>query len=53
MDEDFSGVTATQAELREGGYMHTAKLLVLDEIWRMHKGLQTVEEGALMREGTD
>lgn len=37
MDNDFSGVTATKAELIEGGYMHTAKLLVLDELWRFRK----------------
>ena len=46
MGEDFSGVTATRAELKEGGYMYTAKLLVLDELWRQKKGLPTSEEEA-------
>ena len=46
MGEDFSGVTATKAELKEGGYMHTAKLLVLDELWRQKKGLPTSQEEA-------
>jgi hypothetical protein len=46
MGEDFSGVTATKAELKEGGYMHTAKLLVLDELYRQKKGLPTAEKEA-------
>ena len=44
MGEDFSGVTATKAELKEGGYMHTAKLLVLDELWRQKKGRNQAQE---------
>jgi len=29
MGTDFKGITATQKELREAGYFHTAKLIVL------------------------
>jgi hypothetical protein len=30
---DFKGTTATKLELREGGYFHTAKLIVLRELY--------------------
>src|SRR3990172_2343778 len=33
MSNDFTGITATKAELREGGYFHQAKLIVLRELW--------------------
>jgi transposase len=34
-------------KLKEGGYMHIAKLLVLEELYRQKKGLPTIdEEGA-------
>jgi len=46
MDEDFKGITATRKELREGGYFHTAKLIVLRNLWREKKGLPSIEEGA-------
>ena len=44
MGEDFEGITATRGELREGGYFYQAKLIVLRNIWREKKGLQTIEE---------
>jgi hypothetical protein len=44
MGEDFKGITATRGELREGGYFYQAKLIVLRNIWREKKGLQTIEE---------
>jgi len=34
MADDFTGITATKAELREGGYFHQAKLIVLRDLWR-------------------
>jgi len=48
MREDFKGITAEQKELREGGYFHTAKLIVLRNLWREKKGLPTVEEEEAM-----
>jgi hypothetical protein len=32
MDNDFKALTATRKELREAGYFHTAKLIVLREL---------------------
>jgi len=46
MDSDFKGLTATRKELREGGYFHTAKLIVLRNLWREKKGLPSIEEEA-------
>jgi len=46
MGDDFKGITATKAELREGGYFHEAKLIVLNELYRQKKGLPTSEEEA-------
>ena len=46
MDDDFKGITSTRAELREGGYFHEAKLIVLNELYRQKKGLPTTEEEA-------
>jgi hypothetical protein len=44
MPNDFTGVTATKSELREGGYFHQAKLIVLRDLWLGKKGLPTTEE---------
>ena len=44
MGNDFTGITATRRELREGGYFHEAKLIVLRNLWLRKKGLPTVEE---------
>ncbi len=44
ISNDFTGVTATKAELREGGYFHQAKLIVLRDLWLGRKGLPTTEE---------
>ena len=44
MSNDFTGITATKAELREGGYFYQAKLLVLRDLWLGRKGLPTTEE---------
>jgi len=38
MGDDFTGTTATQAELREGGYFQEAKVIVLQDLYRMKKG---------------
>ena len=46
MGNDFKGLTATRKELREGGYFHTAKLIVLRNLWREKKGLPSIEEEA-------
>lgn len=42
--DSFTGTTATRLELREGGYFHTAKIMVLQDLWRRKKGLSSVEE---------
>lgn len=34
MKNDFKGTTATKKELREGGYFHTAKLMILRGLHR-------------------
>ena len=44
MGDDFKGITATKAELREGGFFYQAKLIVLRDLWREKKGLPTTEE---------
>ena len=46
MDSDFKGLAATRKELREGGCFHTAKLIVLQNLWREKKGLPSIEEEA-------
>jgi hypothetical protein len=46
MSHDFKGLTATKKELREAGYVYTAKLIVLRNLWRQNKGSLTVEEEA-------
>jgi hypothetical protein len=33
MSDDFKGITATKAELREGGFFYQAKLIVLRDLW--------------------
>jgi hypothetical protein len=44
MGDSYTGTTATRLELREGGYFHQAKLIVLRDLWRRKRGLPTVEE---------
>jgi len=48
MGSDFKGIIATRRELREGGYFHRAKIIVLRNLYRQKKGLPTVEEEELM-----
>ncbi|MGB9841636.1 MAG: hypothetical protein ACPLKZ_02800 [Candidatus Bathyarchaeales archaeon] len=44
MGKDFKGITATKKELRESGYFHLAKLIVLRNLWRERRGFPTLEE---------
>ena len=44
MGEDFIAVTATRAELREGGYFYRAKLIVLRALWLQKKGKSDCDE---------
>jgi len=44
MSNDFTGIIATNAELREGGYFHQAKLIVLRDLWLGKKNLPTTQE---------
>ena len=53
MPKDFTGITATKAELREGGYFHQAKLIILRDLWLGKKGLPTTEEEASQKSGQD
>jgi hypothetical protein len=54
MSNDFTGTTATKAELREGGYFYQAKLIVLRDLWLRTKGLPTTqEEEASEKSGQD
>jgi hypothetical protein len=46
MRRDFKGITATKKELREAGYVYTAKLIVLRNLWRQNKRTPAVEEEA-------
>ena len=39
MGTDFKGITATHKELREAGYFHTAKLIVLRNLYLQNKNL--------------
>ena len=48
MGADFKGITVTHKELRESGYFHTAKLIVLRNLWLQEKGLPSVEEEKLI-----
>ena len=49
MGDDFKAITPERRELREGGYFHQAKLIVLRNLWRQRKGLPTVEEEEVLR----
>ena len=53
MGEDFKGITATRKELREGGYFHQAKIIVLRNPYRQKKGMPTVEEGLMAQFGAE
>jgi hypothetical protein len=48
MDGDFKGVTAERSELKEGGYLHEAKLIVLRNLWLEKKGLPGIEMEEMM-----
>ena len=37
MGTDYKGITATHKELREAGYFHTAKLIVLRNLYYQNK----------------
>ena len=52
MHTDFKGTTATKKELREGGYFHTAKLIILREIWLQKKGSLPTEEEETITENS-
>ena len=39
MGTDYKGITATQKELTEAGYFHTAKLIILRNLYLQNKNL--------------
>ncbi|MCJ7425042.1 hypothetical protein MUP01_12375 [Candidatus Bathyarchaeota archaeon] len=42
--DDFKAITAERSELREAGYFHQAKLIVLRDLWLQRKGLPTSDD---------
>ena len=52
MYTDYKGITATKKELREGGYFHTAKLIILREISQQKKRLPTPAEEETITENS-
>jgi len=44
MGTDFKGITATHKELRESGYFHTAKLIVLRNLYLQNKDPPSTDE---------
>jgi len=53
MKTDFHGITATRAELVEGGYFYRAKIIVLRNLYYASKNQPSVEEREIMgRYGT-
>ena len=44
MPKDFTGITVTKAELREGGYFHQAKLIVLRDLFLQKKSSSQIIE---------
>ena len=50
---DFTGITATKAELKDGGYFHQAKLIVLRDLWLGKKSVQHIEEELSGKPGQD
>jgi len=41
---DYKGITATHKELREAGYFHIAKLIILRNLWIQRKELHKKKE---------
>jgi hypothetical protein len=52
MHTDFKGLTATKKELREDGYFHTAKIIILREIWLQKKGSPTIKKEETIKENS-
>jgi hypothetical protein len=52
MPNDFIGITATKAELREAGYFCQAKLIVLRDLWLGKKGLLITQEEQTSQKST-
>ncbi|MGF3573644.1 MAG: hypothetical protein ACQXXG_09540 [Candidatus Bathyarchaeia archaeon] len=40
MGTDYKGITATHKELREAGYFHTAKLIILKSLYLQNKNMR-------------
>jgi len=47
MGTDFKGITATHKELRENGYFHTAKLIVLRNLYLQNKASPALTNNSL------
>jgi hypothetical protein len=52
MHTDYKGLTATKKELREGGYFHTVKLIILRELWQKKKGSPPTEKEETIKENS-
>jgi hypothetical protein len=48
MGDYFKGTTATRQELREGGYFHTAKLIVLRNLYLQNKTSPALTKNSLL-----
>jgi hypothetical protein len=45
MGTDYKGITATHKELREAGYFHTAKLIILRNLYHQTENPSLSEKG--------
>ena len=50
MGNDYKAIKPEKRELRQSGYFHMAKIIVLRNLYRQKKGLPTVEEEEMMRQ---
>ncbi|NWF87818.1 hypothetical protein HXY32_08445, partial [Candidatus Bathyarchaeota archaeon] len=47
MGTDYKGITATHKELREAGYFHTAKLIILRNLYLQNKTSPAITKDSL------
>ncbi|MBT0160865.1 MAG: hypothetical protein ACQXXG_09740 [Candidatus Bathyarchaeia archaeon] len=48
MGADYKGITATHKELREAGYFHTAKLIILRNLYLQNKNPSAPTKNSLL-----
>ena len=47
MGTDYKGITATHKELTEAGYFHTAKLIILRNLYLQNKNPSTLTKNSI------